>query len=127
MLRDVVVLLMLAAMAAWLGGSGVVMWTGRWKSWYNPYESIHQLVYAFFGTSPLPLILTGIAGLSVTVAIVVAHASLYLAWLPLAVSVLSLLAAVYILMVRPRWADPPWLAERKRELRRQRGHPQSRA
>jgi hypothetical protein len=101
------------------------MWTGRWKSWYNPYDFAHQLLYALFGTSPLPLILAGIMGLLSMVTILAWPVAPLLTVIPLGLDGLCVLAAAYIVMARPHWADPPWLAERKRELSRHRRHPSS--
>jgi hypothetical protein len=126
MRRDALELLLaLAPLTAWVLSLGLLMWSGRWKSWYRPHDFAHQFVFALFGTSPLPLILAGVAGLLLMVTILVLPIGIYVAYVPLALGVLCVLAALYILMVRPRWADPPWVAERKRELRHRQRHPSS--
>ena len=92
--------------------SGLLKWTGIWKTWYTQPSRGGARLRAVIGNSPLPQLLAGL-GLSL------AGASLFImALFPMAIVVgttlgpLLILAGAVFVIYRPRWTLPGWMLNR---------------
>lgn len=96
----------------------VLQWTGRWRSWADRRGSPgYALVNTVFGVSPLAPAL-----LAVNVPIMFAGfgISTFLhfdagTYITAALSLCLVATAIYIYLLQPRWAIPPWLRHRSNQ------------